>query len=94
MGPEVRKRGEGQIADSLASTDTRDVLETLLWLAGNHLSSDAERRAGRNQESLEHSELFEAVCARADVRRHIDRLRKSKNAWVREYAKMVAERDD
>ena len=83
-----------QIVDSLRSKEPRDVLETLLWLAGDHFSSAEDRRQYGNVESIEHSKLFEKIRGREDVRKQIDILQKSGNTWVSEYAKLVASRDD
>jgi len=88
MGPKIRSRTPDQLARSLESEDPIDVLETLLWLSGHHLTSSEPRRANINQESIEHSKLFELVHGRADVRDRLEMLKHSENPWIRDYAEL------
>jgi hypothetical protein len=85
-GPEVPKRSREEWIGTLNSDDPAAQLAALVWLTGTHLSSKAPRAANVNQESVAHSELFEAVRGAAETRKALHDLAESENPWVREYA--------
>jgi hypothetical protein len=85
-GPEVPERTREEWIGTLTSDDPAAQLATLVWLTGAHLSSKAPRAANVNQESVAHSELFEAVRDAGETRKALRDLAESENPWVREYA--------
>lgn len=55
-------------------------------LTGDHLPSQEERKTDHNQELVADSKLFESVRDEPRTASIINRLRRDKNPWVREYA--------
>ncbi len=89
IGPAVPKRTVEQWQQSLDSRNPCEVLETLVWLSGRHLPSDAERKPNTSQESVEDSRLFEAVSGSPEVKQKILSFRESPNIWIRQAAELV-----
>ncbi len=93
-GPRPMQRTTAQWIESLASDDAALVLETLTWFGGRHLAS-AEPRAGNvNQESVEDSKAWEAVCDDPKTRPLLEKLAQSKNRWIREATALTLKKGD
>jgi hypothetical protein len=93
-GPKPPERTAAQWIESLSSEDATDVLETLTWLGGRHLSSADERQANVNQESIEDSKLWETVRDDARTKEKLATLAKSPNRWVCQATALAAKRDE
>jgi hypothetical protein len=85
-GPGAPDRTREEWIRTMTSGDAVEQLATLVWLTGNHLSSKAPRHENESQESIGHSEVFEAVLEAEATRNALLQLTDSRNAWVREYA--------
>ena len=88
-GPPVPKHTADEWIRSLSSANSVEQLTTLVWLSGTHLDSTEKRKKDHNQESVEDSELFEAVFDAAETKNALQELVKSKNTWVQEYATLT-----
>lgn len=88
-GTPAPKRTVEQWQQSLDSKSPCEVLETLVWSSGMHLSSDEERISNVNQESLEDSELFETVRSSPEVKQKLLVLRNSPSIWIRQAAELA-----
>lgn len=93
LGPDVPKRAVEQWHKSLDSKNPCEVLETLVWLSGEHLPSEEERIPDRAQESVEDSRLFETVRDSPEVKQKLLTLRESPNIWIRQMAEFAIARE-
>jgi hypothetical protein len=93
-GPPVPTRTKEQWIGCLESSNVVQQLSALVWLTGAHLSSHEERMPDHNQEAVSDSRLFESV--RDDPRKAslMTKLRKNKNQWVQDYARLGLLKDD
>ena len=91
-GGAIPKRSRDAWIKSLSSDSVADRLATLAWLSGSHLSSAEKRYKNVNQESAEHSKLYESVRDSPATKKALSKLRKSNIGWVREYAKLALEK--
>jgi hypothetical protein len=88
-GPNVPDRTRDEWIRSLSSKDPIDQLATLVWLSGSHLPSGAPRAENVNQESVNRSEVYQAVRDTPETRKVLRELADSKNAWVQAYANHI-----
>jgi len=89
IGPHIPKRTAREWRESLNSENPYEVLETLVWLSGLHLTSDSLRVPHVSQESVEDSMLFEAVRDSPEVKQKLLELRDSPNIWIRQAAELA-----
>jgi hypothetical protein len=92
-GPAVPKRTKEAWLKSLDSSSAVEQLSALVWLTGSHLSSAEERKSDHNQESLDDSRLFEVVRDDPRTKSILSRLKKHKNKWIQEYARLGVMRE-
>jgi hypothetical protein len=71
------------------SCDRATVLSALVWLTGDHLSSEEPRHAGVNQEGVAESRLFEMVRTSDRTRIALETLSQSDDSWISAYAKLA-----
>jgi hypothetical protein len=88
-GPAHPEKTATEWIQSLDSEDPVEVLETLVWLSGEHLSSDEERKPNYSQESVENSILFETVRDSPLVKQKLLNLKESPNIWIRQAAELA-----
>ena len=75
---------------ALLSNDPAEVLATLTWLGGAHLNVTGPEPEYVH-EDLSEARLFEAVRARPAVKAAVNAFKDSRNAWIREAAKLAAD---
>ncbi len=88
-GPATPKRTAEQWLQSLDSENPCEVLETLVWLSGRHLSPEEERLADWAQESVEDSRLVQTVRNSPELKKKLLILRESPNLWIRQAAELA-----
>lgn len=91
-GPELPRQSADRRTRCLRSENPVEVLATLVWLSGTHLSSTEARYENVNQESVEDSTLFERVRDSPETKNALEALAESKNIWIKEYSKLARER--
>lgn len=99
FGPPLLRRDADAWAKALASSDTVEVLQALMWLGGHHVTleeleddkslPDDWKMIQCPKEAAADTRLFLAVRARDDVRQTLERLTKSSNDWVRQAAELA-----
>jgi hypothetical protein len=99
FGLPQRHRDADEWAKALASSDTVEVLQALMWLGGHHIAlEELEYQKGQSEdwktiqcpeEATADTKLFLEVSARNDVRQTLLRLNKSSNDWVRQAAELA-----
>ena len=92
--PAVPARTKEDWIQCLESTRVVEQLSALVWLTGAHLSSREERKTDHNQESVSDAKLFESVCDAPRTASLLAKLKKSKNQWVQDYAKLGPLKED
>jgi hypothetical protein len=93
-GPPVPTRTKAEWIACLDSSNVVQQLSALVWLTGTHLSSSEERKADQNQESVKDSRSFESVRDDPRTTSVMNRLRKDKNPWVQDYARLGIVKED
>ena len=74
---------------ALITKDEAEILATLTWLGGSHLNVD-EGVPGSWHEDVSEARLVEEVRARPAVKKAVNTMKDSPNAWVREAARLPA----
>ncbi|MBS0266935.1 MAG: hypothetical protein JSS02_33720, partial [Planctomycetes bacterium] len=92
-GPQVPDRKAEDWIQLLRSENSVDQLAALVWLTGRHMSSKAPRSETRNQESVSHAAVYEAVRSNLEAPALLAEIAVSKNEWVRQYAKLALRGD-
>lgn len=90
IGPDVPSRTPEEWEAALNANDPADVLRTLVWLGGVHLSSSKEKPKNVDLEKFRDVILVEKVRARDGVQKALRRLVASRDKWIREAAKLAA----
>ncbi len=90
-GPDIPSRTSEDWIEALRSDEIAVVLEALVWLAGKHVLSTAERPPDTRKESIADSKLFEAVrgWAASDSLRDLD----TSHVWVEDAVELVFARE-
>lgn len=87
-GPPPPELGKAEWLAFLKNGSPVEQLSALVWLTGTHLPSSKEREAGYNQQSVEDSMRFESVRDDPETEAILARLKKHRNPWLREYARL------
>jgi hypothetical protein len=85
-GPGLPKFTASEWIQTLSSTNDIEVLSTLVWLSGIHLSSKEVRSPNVFQEKISDSKIFEKVKDAVETKQALKQLAKSKNPWIKDYA--------
>ena len=89
IGPPLPQRSPEEWARALMSADPAQVLRALMWLGGRHLDPQRQLPPYMHQAPAE-SRLVTEIRSREDVRRRVETLKSSDNAWLREAAEFAA----
>ncbi len=88
-GPDVFGRTAGEWQRDLMSPDPLRQLSCLVWLSGGHLPSAQVRQPGVSEEPVGASRTYEEVKGSPAAQNRLRALRRAKDPWVREYARLV-----
>jgi hypothetical protein len=89
IGPKLPARTADEWEDLLLSAKSAEVLESLMWIGGNHDTLPERWPGYLSKEEAEAAKFVAAVRGRPNVKRRIGELSHSDDAWVREAAKLA-----
>lgn len=92
IGPDPSRHSRQFWSDELASQDSVQQLECMVWLSGVHLTSRDPREKGVSREPVSESQVYESLRGSGSIKRRLRELAHSGNRWVAEYAALTLTR--